>query len=81
MVEKKFPHLRLARKAIRGNYFGAYENSDENAKQGYTIFISHDNKVQDYCECDGYVHGKPCYHLKNAKELEKKLFAKKESGV
>jgi len=58
---------------MKGNYFGAYENSDENAKQGYTLFISKSENVHDYCECAGYVHGKICYHLKEAKKLEKKL--------
>jgi len=81
MTEKKFPHIRLTRQSIRGNYFGAYGNADKNSKQGYTIFISHNNKVHDSCECDGYVHGKPCYHLKDAKALEEMLFEKKERGV
>ncbi len=55
---------------MRGNYYGAYESDAEQAKQGYTVFISHSEDTRDYCECMAYVHGNPCYHLIRAKELE-----------
>ncbi len=80
LVEKKYPHIRLTSQSIKGNYFGAYENSEEDSKQGYTVFISNTIFTKDYCECRGFIHGKLCYHLKDAKKLWLKLFSKKESG-
>jgi len=76
MKKKEFSHIRLTSQSIRGNYFGAYESSDENAKMGYQIFISTTKDVHSTCECMGYVHGKECYHLKSAKDLEAILFVK-----
>ena len=70
MTKRNFPHIRLTSQSIRGNYYGAYESDDENAKQGYTIFISTTDGIHYYCECMGCVHGTHCYHLIRAKELE-----------
>ncbi len=70
MIKRNYPHIRLTSQSIRGNYYGAYESNDENAKQGYVLFISHTKKVRDYCECIGWSLGKVCYHLKRAKEIE-----------
>jgi len=70
MTKRNFPHIRLTSQSIRGNYYGAYENNEENAKQGYTVFISHTDGIHNSCECMEYVHGKPCYHLIRANELE-----------
>lgn len=77
--EKEFPHLKLMSQSINGNYFGAFENRDENAKQGYTVFLSHTKGVRNYCECKGWSIRESCYHLKGAKKLEDKLLPKKES--
>jgi len=74
LVEKKFPHIILTSVSTNGNYYGAYENSDEDAKKGYTIFISDSTKTETYCECMGFVHGKMCYHIKEALDKEKFLF-------
>jgi hypothetical protein len=68
-IERKFPHIRLDSLSTKGNYFGAYENSEDDAKKGYTIFISDSIDEKTYCECMGYVHGKGCYHIKRAKQL------------
>ena len=73
MPEKKFSHIRLTSQSIKGNYFGAYDGPSEDDKQGYTLFISHTPDAKDYCECRGYVHGKLCYHLKDAQKLEEFL--------
>lgn len=70
MAKRNFPHIKLTSQSIRGNYYGAYASGDENEKQKYQIFISHTEEMHDSCECMGYVHGKPCYHLIRAKELE-----------
>lgn len=70
MTKRNFPHIKLTSQSFHGYYYGAYENDDENAKQGYAIFISDTEGIHDYCECLGYVHGKPCYHIIRAKELE-----------
>lgn len=74
MVEKKFPYIRVTSVSTNGNYYGAYENSDEDAKKGYTIFITNSANAKTYCECMGYVHGKMCYHIKESLEKEKMIF-------
>lgn len=78
MTEKKYPHIRLTKQTAKGDYFGAYETSDPDSKQGYTLFISNTIFAKDYCECRGFVHGKLCYHLKEAKQLRLKLFGKRK---
>ena len=70
MTKRNFPHIRLTSQSMRGNYYGAYENNDENTKYGYTVFVSNTKDTHDYCECAAFVHNKPCYHLIRAKELE-----------
>jgi len=70
MTKRNFPHIRLTSQSIRGNYYGAYENDNENAKLGYQIFISHTDGIHDSCECYAYIHNLPCYHIIRAKELE-----------
>ena len=70
MSGKHFPIIKLTSQSIRGNYYAAYESDDENAKQGYTIFISTTEGVHDSCECMAYIHNLPCYHIIRAKELE-----------
>lgn len=75
MTKRNFPHIRLTSQSIRGNYYAAYENNDENAKQGYTIFISTTKGVHNSCECMGYVHGNECYHMKAALDLEEMFFS------
>ena len=77
MLKKKirnYPHIRFTSQGIRGHYYGAYESDDENSRQGYTVFISNTEGFEDSCECMGYVHGTPCYHLIRAKEMEVTLF-------
>jgi len=66
-MTRAFPNLRLLCTTLSGHYFGAYADSDENAKKGYDFFISSTNK-RDWCECLGFVHGKLCYHIKEAKK-------------
>lgn len=70
MTKRNFPYIRLTSPSCRGHYYGAYENNNEDTKQGYAIFISHTEGIDDYCECMAYVHGKPCYHLIRAREIE-----------
>jgi len=70
MTKRNFPHIRLNSQSIKGNYYSAYENDDENVKPRYHIFISHTDGIHDYCECLAFVHLKPCYHLIRARELE-----------
>ena len=70
MIKRNYPHIRLTSQSIRGTYYGAYASSDENEKQKYQIFISHTDGIRDSCECYGYIHNLPCYHLIRAKELE-----------
>lgn len=70
MTKRNFPIIKLTSQSWRGNYYTAYANTDENSKQGYTIFISHTKGIHDSCECMAYVHGDPCYHMVRAKELE-----------
>lgn len=74
---KEYPHIKLTSQSIRGNYYGAYDSSDEDeSKMGYQIFISTTKKVDSTCECLGYIYNKPCYHIKKAKDLEAVLFVK-----
>lgn len=73
MTEKNYPVIKLHSTTTKGNYYGAFENSSEDAKLGYLIFISCDGRPNT-CECLGYVHGKNCYHLDEAIKLEVKLF-------
>lgn len=70
MTKRNYPHVRLNSQSIRGNYYGAYESDAEDSKQGYTIFISTTEGIHDSCECMGYIHGTPCYHLIRAREIE-----------
>ncbi len=74
MKKRNFPHIRLSSVSTNGHYYGAFESDEENAKLGYTVFISNTDGVDDYCECMAYVHGNPCYHLIKAKEMEIELF-------
>lgn len=67
-MKRKFPNLRLESVSTKGYYFGAYENAEEEAKKGYQFFISTTPENSDWCECMGYIHGKICYHLKEAKK-------------
>lgn len=68
MNERKFPHIKLLSFAFKGYYFGAYENTKKDAKKGYDFFISNIDQKKDWCECLGFVHGKICYHIKEAKK-------------
>lgn len=76
MSKKEYPNIKLVKQGIRGNFYGAFDSKDDNANQGYTIFISTTKKVKSTCECMGYIHGKECYHLKSSKDLEVVLFGK-----
>lgn len=76
MIAKKYPFIRLTNHAIKGNYFGAFTNSNENSFMGYTLFLSNIDELKNYCECAGFIHGKICYHLKKAMILQEKLFGK-----
>ena len=67
LTEKKYSNLRLLSASMKGHYFGAFENTADDAKKGYDFFISNTEGVEDWCECLGYVHGKMCYHIKEAK--------------
>jgi len=66
LSEKKFPNLRLISQSLKGYYFGAYASATDGAKKGYDFFISDTDNEKDWCECMGFVHGKLCYHLKEA---------------
>ena len=68
MIKKEYPHLRLLSYSFKGYYFGAFANADSNATKGYDFFISNINEKKNWCECLGFVHGKLCYHIKEAKE-------------
>jgi len=73
MTKRNYPHIRLTSQSMKGNYYAAYPNNDEDVKPGYHLFISHTKETQEFCECMAYVHGKPCYHLIRARELEVRL--------
>ncbi len=73
MTEKKYPHILLTSVSTNGNYFGAYKENDSESKKGYVLFLTTSPDEKDWCECMGHVHGKRCYHLKNADILSKKL--------
>jgi len=75
MTKRNFPHIRLSSQSMKGNYYHAYSSSDDEAKQGYQIFISTTDGIHDSCECLGFIHLKPCYHLIRAKEIEVVLYA------
>ena len=66
-MTRAFPSLRLLYTTLNGHYFGAFTHSKEDAKKGYDFFISTGEK-KDWCECLGFVHGKLCYHIKEAKK-------------
>lgn len=66
-MSRAFPNLRLLYSTAKGHYFGAFATPDEHAKKGYDFFISTTSK-KDWCECLGYVHGKLCYHISEAKK-------------
>jgi hypothetical protein len=74
LPEKKFSHIRITNHSIRGNYYGAYHTKDKNSQQGYNVFISRTKGVHNTCECEGYIFGKECYHIKEAQKLEGLLF-------
>lgn len=74
MIKRNYPYIRLTSQSIKGNYYGAYASTDENSKQGYTVFVSHTEKVRNYCECVGWSLKEACYHLIIARELEERLF-------
>jgi len=76
MSKKEYPNIKLVKEGVRGNFYGAFDSNDNDADQGYTIFISNTKRVKSICECMGYIHGKWCYHLKDAKDLEVILFGK-----
>lgn len=73
MAEKKYPHILLTSVSTNGNYFGAYAENDSESKKGYVVFLTTSTNEKDWCECMGYVHGKNCYHLDDARTLSKKL--------
>ena len=81
MNEKKYSHILLTSVSTNGNYFGAYQEATSESKKGYVVFVSSSPDEKDWCECMGYVHGKNCYHLDDAKKLQEILFEKVESGV
>ena len=66
-MSREFSNLRLLYTTSKGHYFGAYANSKVDSKKGYDFFISTTEK-RDWCECLGYVHGKLCYHISEAKK-------------
>ena len=68
MRKRDFPNLRLLSAGTKGYYFGAFESADDDAKKGYDFFISNTEGVKDWCECMGFVHGKMCYHIREAKQ-------------
>jgi len=67
LTEKKYSNLRLLSPSFKGYYFGAYAHAGNDAEKGYDFFISNTKGVRDWCECMGFVHGKMCYHIKEAK--------------
>ena len=68
MPKGKYSNLRLLSTSFKGHYFGAYASPNEDAKKGYDFFISNTEGVKDWCDCLGFVHGKICYHIKEAKK-------------
>lgn len=68
MAEKKYSNLRLLTTSFKGHYFGAYAHAGNDAQKGYDFFISNTENEKDWCECMGFVHGKLCYHIKDAKK-------------
>jgi hypothetical protein len=54
--------------SVKGYQFGAFANVAEDAEKGYDFFISTSDDAKDWCECLGFVHGKMCYHIKEAKK-------------
>lgn len=68
--KKHYPNFRFLNSSDSGYYFGAFENSTNDAEQGYTLFVSKVRGIEDWCECMAYVHGKNCYHIK---EIKKRL--------
>lgn len=81
MTEKKFSHILLTSVSTNGNYFGAYEKNDSESKKGYVVFIGNSSNEKDWCECMGYVHGKTCYHVTDAKKLNERLFGTFDLGA
>jgi len=67
LTEKKYSNLRLLSTSFKGYYFGAYAHPGDDAEKGYDFFISNTEGTKDWCECLGFVHGKLCYHIKEAK--------------
>ena len=67
MNKKKFPNIRALVKTPSGYEFGAFKSTQNDAEMGYTLFIPNESPEKDWCECDGYVHGKRCYHVKEAR--------------
>lgn len=67
MTERKFPNLRALVNTEKGYEFGAFENISDDAEKGYDFFISKEDPSKDWCECMGFVHGKMCYHIKEAR--------------
>ena len=65
---KHYPNLRLLSQTPTGYNFGAFVNIEENAEKGYDFFISKSEDTKDWCECMGFVHGKLCYHIKEARK-------------
>ena len=68
MAEKKYPNLRLLTTSFKGHYFGAYAHAGDDAEKGHDFFISDTKGEKDWCDCSGFVHGKTCYHIKDAKK-------------
>lgn len=68
LPKREFSNFRLQSTSSKGLYFGAYTSKSTKAKKGYDFFISNTDDVKDWCECMGFVHGKVCYHLKEAKK-------------
>ena len=75
MTKRNYPHIRLDLQGNNHNYYGAYESNDDNAKRGYILRVATTKGLKDTCECPAWTHGKPCYHLIRAKELEVVLLA------
>ncbi len=54
---------------MHGYLYVVYHKEDiERKKILYTGEISDDPK-KCYCECDAFIHGKPCYHQAVAKQI------------
>ena len=68
MTKREYPNLRLLSTSPKGHHFGAFRNTDEESKKGYDFSISIVEGGKDWCECMGFVHGKMCYHLKEARK-------------